>query len=232
MIQIALVVLSYLLGSIPVGLLLARLKGVDIQKVGSGNIGATNVFRSVGKGWGVATLVGDALKGFVPALFFPMIGKNYPAVFQCLENPAVFGLVCGVAAIAGHNWPIYLRFKGGKGVSTSMGVVLGIAPAAVGIGVIIFAAIVALTRYVSLASIVAAAIVPVAGWFLYSKEGIILPVALTILGLLIIWRHRTNIQRLLNGTERRFGSQKSEARGQKSEARDQRPEAGDQREER
>ena len=103
---------SYLLGSIPNGLFIAKAKGIDLRKVGSGNIGATNVFRCVGKGWGIAAFVLDAIKGFVPAFVFPRL---------VLDCPDWLGLACGVAAVAGHNWPVWLNFKGGKGVSTSAG---------------------------------------------------------------------------------------------------------------
>lgn len=183
---------AYLLGAVPVGLILARWKGIDLQRVGSGNIGATNVFRSVGKWWGVATFALDALKGFVPAFYFPMILPN---------APPWFGIACGVAAIAGHNWPVWLRFRGGKGVSTSAGMLIGIAPAAAGIGFLAFAIVVAISRYVSLASIVAAIAVPAAGWFLYAKTNSTLAITLIVMGLLVIWRHRANIVRLMTHTE-------------------------------
>jgi len=194
--------LAYLVGAIPFGLLIARLKGVDIRAVGSKNIGATNVFRCVGKGWGILTFALDAAKGLVPALVFPMLGKSGLPVFQGLENS--FGLLCGSAAILGHNFPIYLKFKGGKGVATSAGVLLGVAWEAVGFGLLGWVVLFAATRYVSVASIGAAVIVPLAGWWLYGKSGLFLPSALTLLGVLVIARHAKNIQRLLAGTENRF----------------------------
>jgi glycerol-3-phosphate acyltransferase PlsY len=209
-VAIGLILVSYLLGAIPVGLLLARLKGVDIRRVGSGNIGATNVFRSVSKPLGMVTFAADALKGFVPAFVFPIIGKMLDPDFQALEN---LGLVCGCAAFAGHNWPVYLGFKGGKGVATSAGVLLGVAPAAVGIGLAVWVALLLASRIVSAASIGAAVAVPAAGWWLYGGRGRVLPITLTVLGALVIWRHRSNIQRLLAGTEHRFEF----GRGQRSE---------------
>lgn len=226
MIPLAVMILAaYLLGAVPFGLLIARMRGVDIRKVGSGNIGATNVLRSVGKPWGYLTFALDALKGYLPAAVFPMIGKLAGTDFQSLENA---GLWCGLAAILGHNFPVYLGFKGGKGVATSAGALLGIAPAAVGIGLVVWALLFFPFRYVSLASIGAAVAIPVAGWFLYRGMGPTLPVALTVLGALVIWRHRSNIQRLLAGTESRIGKKGSGVRGQgsgKSEAGNLRPES-------
>ena len=194
-----LVLAAYLMGSIPNGLLLARLKGVDLQKVGSGNIGATNVYRCVGKGWGVAAFVLDAVKGFVPAFVFPRLLDS---------APPWLGLACGIAAVAGHNWPVWLKFKGGKGVSTSAGMLLGIAPAAVGIGFAVFALVVALTRFVSLGSILAAIAVPAAYLGLYGAGNRLLAGALVAMGALVVVKHRTNIRRLLAGTEPRIAGKK------------------------
>ena len=194
-----LVLAAYLLGSIPNGLLIARLKGVDLQKVGSGNIGATNVFRCVGKGWGIAAFVLDAVKGFVPAYVFPRLME---------AAPAWLGLACGIAAVAGHNWPVWLKFKGGKGVSTSAGMLLGIAPAAVGIGFAVFAVVVALTRWVSLGSILAAIAVPAAYLALNGAENRLLAGALVLMGLLVVVKHRANVRRLLAGTEPRIVGRK------------------------
>lgn len=202
--SILLIALAYLLGAIPNGLLLCRLKGVDIRTLGSGNIGATNVFRSVSKPLGILTFVGDALKGFVPAYVFPILGKMVTGTFQGPE----IGILCGVAAIAGHNWPVYLKFKGGKGIATSAGVLLGIAPAAVGWGLLSWMVLFAISRFVSVASIGAAIVVPVVSWTLYSSKGLLLPIVLTILGVLAVWRHKSNIQRLINGTEHRFSFKK------------------------
>ena len=122
--------LAYLLGAIPFGLLIARANGVDIRKVGSGNIGATNVFRALGKKWGILAFTCDALKGFIPASLFPFLAKTIGAP----GDDSVLSLVCACLAIAGHNWPVYLRFKGGKGVATSVGALIGLAPSAAGIG--------------------------------------------------------------------------------------------------
>ena len=194
-----LVVASYLLGSIPNGLLMARMKGVDLRRTGSGNIGATNVYRSVGKGWGVAALILDALKGFVPAFLFPRLVAG---------APGWLGLACGVAAVAGHNWPVWLGFKGGKGVATSAGMLLGIAPAAAGLGLAVFAVVLALTRIVSLGSMLAAAAVAGAGVWLYGADNRLLAGALVVMGALVVVKHRANIRRLLAGTEPRLFGRK------------------------
>lgn len=195
---------AYLAGSIPNGLWIARMKGVDIRTVGSGNIGATNVFRSLGKGLGVLTFALDALKGFVPAFFFPLAVVRWGGAMDW----APLGALCGVAAIAGHTFPVWLRFKGGKGVATSAGMLLGIAPAAAGIGLAVWIALMALTRYVSVASIGAAVAVPAVAWWIYRADGLFLPLLLTGLGVLIIWLHRANIARLCAGTENKFGRKK------------------------
>ncbi len=193
-------VVAYLLGAIPNGFLIAKAKGIDIRKVGSGNIGATNVYRSVSKSLGILTFALDALKGAIPALWFPVQAAH------CAQSPLPpwAPLLFGGLAIAGHTWPVYLKFKGGKGVATSAGALIGIAPAATGIGVLCWALALVTLRYMSVASIVAALAVPAAGWWLYRAEGLPLPLALTALGALIIWRHKGNIQRLVNGTENRF----------------------------
>ena len=204
------IVLAYLLGSIPTGLLVARIKGVDIRKVGSGNIGATNVSRTLGKPWGILTFVGDALKGLVPALLFPKFAGADAAAAWGPAWAGSLGILSAMAAILGHNFSIFLRFKGGKGVATSAGALLGIAPAAVAIGLVVWALFFYTTRYVSLASIVAALTIPAAGWLLYRDGGPLLPWMLTVLGLLVIVRHKANIQRLLQGKEHRFEKKRKE----------------------
>lgn len=196
--------LAYLVGSVPTGLLVARAKGVDIRKVGSGNIGATNVFRSIGKPWGVMTFIGDALKGLIPALLFPKLAGPQAV----LEWGAGFGILCAVAAILGHNFSLFLRFKGGKGVATSAGALIGIAPLAALIGVVAWVTLFFGTRYVSVASIGASLAIPLAGWILYQPEQPLLAWTLIILGALVILRHKANIQRLIAGTEHRFNRKK------------------------
>lgn len=215
MITAALALLSYLLGAIPNGFLIARAKGIDIRKVGSGNIGATNVYRSVSKPLGLLTFFLDAVKGALPALLFPWL----VAVQAGAAQPSWLPLLFGVLAIAGHTWPVYLGFKGGKGVATSAGALLGIAPAAMGAGFLCWIILLVGSRYMSVASIAAAVAVPAAGWWLYRAGGLVLPVALTVLGALIVWRHKGNIRRLIDGTESRFEFRKRNpgARSQESE---------------
>lgn len=184
---------GYLLGSVPCGYLIGLARGVDLRKTGSGNIGATNVFRCVGKGWGIFAFVLDAVKGFVPAFFAGRVLAG---------APDWLGLACGAAAVAGHNWPVWLGFKGGKGVSTSVGMLLGVAPAAAGIGLGVFAVAVVATRWVSLGSILAAAAVGGSAWWLYgAQKPPVVAWALTALAALVVWRHRANTGRLLKGTE-------------------------------
>jgi glycerol-3-phosphate acyltransferase PlsY len=191
---------AYLLGSIPFGLLIARARHIDIRTVGSGNIGATNVLRCVGKGWGALTFACDVFKGFVPAFFFPALACTGPED----PNRISLGLLFGALAIVGHNWPVFLRFKGGKGVATTVGALLGVAPGLVGIGFLAWLLVLLATGYVSLASILAAVTIPIAAWWQHADGPIVLPGALTLLGLLVIWRHKTNIKRLFQGTENRF----------------------------
>jgi len=187
-----LIALSYVIGSIPFGLLISKAKGVDIRKQGSGNIGATNVLRCLGKPLGISCFVLDALKGYLPAALFPLIGKVDPT----------FGILFGTAAILGHNFPIFLNFKGGKGVATSAGVLLGVAPLAVAIGLLAWILVFKISGYVSLGSIIAALVVIATGWTAGYGPGI--ATALTLLGALTVWRHRENIKRLAAGTENKF----------------------------
>jgi glycerol-3-phosphate acyltransferase PlsY len=192
--------LAYLVGAIPNGFLLARAKGVDIRTVGSGNIGATNVFRAVSKPLGILTFVLDAVKGLLPAVLFPWL------VARCSGTvaPSWLAIVYAALAIVGHTWPVYLNFKGGKGVATSAGALIGLAPAATGVGFAVWALVFLVSRYVSLASMIAALAVPAAAWWFYREDGLMLPAFLTVLGAVIILRHKANLRRLLDGTEHRF----------------------------
>lgn len=191
-------VACYLLGSIPTGFLWAKARGIDIRKVGSGNIGATNVMRALGKGPGLAVLLIDAAKGFLPVYLAPRL---FPQV-----DHTGLQIVCCIAVIAGHNWTCWLNFKGGKGVATSAGALLAFLPVpflcAFGVWVVLFA----IWRYVSLASIGAAVAMPIATPF-YEKDTT--PFIFTlILAAVVIYKHKPNIQRLLAGTENRIGKRK------------------------
>ena len=189
--QIFLVAGAYLLGSIPTGLLLARALGVDIRATGSGNIGATNVYRTLGRTVGITTLVGDCLKGLLPVLVARRLGFDEAWV-----------AAAGLAAFLGHVYTVFLRFKGGKGVATALGVFLGISPIAVLAALGVFIGVVVKWRYISLGSIAAAAVMPVA---VAVVEGKPLVVALTLaVSVLVIWKHRENIRRLREGTENKF----------------------------
>jgi len=201
---------SYLLGAIPFGYLIGRARGVDIRSIGSGNIGATNVFRSVGKGWGILTFACDAVKGFAPVFFLPRLAAACASPSCGTDGLKVF---CACLAVAGHNWPVYLRFKGGKGVATSAGALLGLAPAGLLLGFAVWIVAFLISRYVSLASLIAAAAVSGSAWLLYMKQGRLVPFTLTALAILVTWRHRGNIRRLAQGTENRFQFRRAGRRG-------------------
>jgi acyl phosphate:glycerol-3-phosphate acyltransferase len=187
---------SYLLGAVPTSYLAARLfRGIDLREHGSRNLGATNLYRVLG--WRYAVPVGllDAAKGLVPVLVFA------PRV----SSSELFALICGLVAVVGHVFSVFVGFKGGKGVATAAGVMLGLTPAALGVAVLVWAGLVYLTGYVSVGSIVAAAIFPLAVYLLEPPDQ---PAMLWLdiaVAAAIIWFHRGNIQRLFKGTENRFG---------------------------
>jgi glycerol-3-phosphate acyltransferase PlsY len=198
-------VAAYFCGSLPTGLLVGKARGVDIRKLGSGNIGATNVFRMVGKGPGILTFIVDAGKGVLAVV----LGHLFATKFGPGMNPAVAGITAAVVCILGHNFPVWLKFKGGKGVATSLGVLIGLMPLSAAVGFGTWLIVLALTRYVSVASIIAALSVPVATGCLPATRGNIALLVFAILAaLLIVVRHKTNIQRLIAGTEHRFGKKK------------------------
>lgn len=182
---------AYLLGSIPTGLLLGKAYGIDVRKEGSGNIGATNLYRTVGRKVGLMTLAGDCLKGMLPVL---------AVKFSSL--PVEYAAWVGLAAFCGHVFSIFLRFRGGKGVATALGVFLALSPVAVAIALGVFLLLMLVWRYVSLGSISAAAVMPIAVWAL--GDGRVTGVVTMIVAVIVIFRHTENIRRLVAGTESRF----------------------------
>lgn len=185
--------LAFLLGSLPTGLLIARVRGVNLKEVGSGNIGATNVLRTTGKWPALLTLIGDSAKGVVAVL----IARYYGAgVF--------FEGVVGLCAVLGHNFSLFLKFKGGKGVATSLGVLTIYSPQTGLFTIIIWLMTVLITRYSSLGALVSFGLLPLSVSVLDSREKV--PVLL-MMTLLIFVRHKDNIRRLIKGTEPRIGAQ-------------------------
>jgi acyl phosphate:glycerol-3-phosphate acyltransferase len=197
---IVIVIAAYLLGSIPSGFLVAKARGVDIRTVGSGNIGATNAFRILGKTAGALVLLADGLKGFAACswlcdLLLPLM--NVP-----MADAQLHRILAGVAAVLGHNYTCWLHFKGGKGIATSAGVYFALAPLSVIIAAAAWLVAVLATRFVSVGSIAAAIALPTAVWF--RSDSVVLGIVTTGLGLLAIAKHRTNIERLFKGTENRI----------------------------
>ena len=217
--------LAFLLGSIPFGLIIAKAKGINIREHGSGNIGATNVLRVVGKKYGITCLFLDALKGLVPTVIAISVirysGMRNPMMVPALlpfgqEFPMLTAqllqVVTGLCAVLGHNYSPWVAFKGGKGIATSAGVLIALMPAAVVILLVVWLLAFFISRYVSLASIIAAAVLPVLTIFGSWYHGKIadgtwnkpLFIFTAIIGIMAVWKHRTNIQRLRAGTENRF----------------------------
>ncbi len=199
---IIIAVAAYLLGSIPTGFLVAKAKGIDIRSVGSGNIGATNAMRVLGKPTGIFVLLMDALKGFAAAAWLVALVLKFFTIAP--EQVGPLQIVAGIGAVLGHNYTCWLKFKGGKGIATSAGVYLALAPWAVLVALVIFILAVLLTRYVSVGSIAAAAALPVAVWVM-TPHATLLGIVTTALGVMAIYKHRTNIKRLMAGTENRLG---------------------------
>jgi len=195
-------IVAYFVGSLPTGYLAGRARGLDIRTMGSGNIGATNVFRILGRKAGTCVLLIDALKGFLACWLLPLAARSFFAG----ANGEYLTLIAGVGAILGHNYTCWLRFKGGKGVATTGGVFFAVAPAAAGTALAVWLIVALISRYVSLASIAAAVTLPLAAWC-WGKSLVVIMVFL-VLGLLAIYKHKGNIQRLMNGTENRIGGRK------------------------
>ncbi|MCX5700247.1 MAG: glycerol-3-phosphate 1-O-acyltransferase PlsY [Candidatus Omnitrophica bacterium] len=203
------IIISYLFGSIPTAYIFGRIiKGTDIRKFGSGNVGATNALRLLGKGWGITVLILDIFKGFLPVVLFGNILTG-----RIVIPLDIFCLLVGVSCICGHNWTIFLGFKGGKGVATTLGVLLGLSVKIAGLKFILILTVLVwlvtfiTSRIISLASILAAISFPVFATFL-SKSFPVIFVGL-LLSIFIILRHKANLQRLILGKEPRLNFNKT-----------------------
>lgn len=190
---VALLIIAYLLGSTPTGLLLARARGIDLRERGSGNLGATNLYRATGFGLASACLLVDVGKGLVPARYFPRIDS--------VDVPQL-ALAYGAAAVLGHVFSAWVKFRGGKGVATGGGVYLALAPAAVGMAFIVWVLVIFLSRIASLASLAAATLFPGLVWLSGHRFDFVFWASLPLVAL-VWWTHRSNIRRLLAGLEPR-----------------------------
>ena len=199
------VLIGYLLGSIPSGFLVGKCRGIDIRQHGSGNIGATNVVRTLGRNWGALVFALDVLKGIV-AVQLAMRGLACAGAV-CPIPADQLGILAGFGCFVGHCFPVWLGFKGGKGVATGAGILIGLTPWTAALGLLIWVVVYYSSRYVSLASIVAAVSLPLLVWLLQRQLSAVFWFTLVI-SALATWRHRTNIQRLLAGTESRFEKKK------------------------
>ena len=192
---------SYFIGAIPNSYLAGKLfKGIDLREHGSGNLGATNVWRTLGPKFAIPVGILDSAKGAIPVLFIAPLAAD----------AKLFALACGIMAVLGHVFSVFVGFKGGKGVATAAGVMLGLTPLAVVVTTAVWLVILWTTGYSSLGSIVAAAILPLAAWLLHPADRDLVWVQ-SLVALAIIWFHRSNIRRLLAGTESRFGKRHRQA---------------------
>ena len=198
------IIAAYLIGSIPTSYLIGKAMGIDVRKEGSGNVGATNVLRAVGKLPALITLIIDILKGVasVTLLAYVFFSKDLTVSFDH------FRVLLGLSAIVGHNWTIFLKFKGGKGVATSCGVMAVLLPAPMAIAVVVFIATLLITRYVSLGSILLSLTVPISAAII--GKDIELVILAVIACILISYRHKANIKRLLMGTENKLGQKRAD----------------------
>jgi glycerol-3-phosphate acyltransferase PlsY len=199
----AALIAAYLLGSIPAGYIAGKLAGIDVRQHGSGNIGATNVLRVIGKPYGYAVFLFDAGKGLAAVRLAYLTFRHAP-------HPEYYAMVAAIAVVIGHTFPIWLSFKGGKGVATTLGAIAGLVPIAVIPAAVIWLVVFGISRYVSLASIVATGLLPVViaimlQLHLTSGNGLIC--FSSMIALLVVWRHRQNLARLRSGTEPRFKSE-------------------------
>jgi glycerol-3-phosphate acyltransferase PlsY len=195
---------SYLIGSIPSGYLAGRIAGIDIRSVGSGNIGATNVTRALGKRYGYPVFLADFSKGLGAVLISKLIANHLVAQANSAQ---LLQIVAGFFSVIGNAFPVWLRFRGGKGMATSAGVIFGLMPLAALVGVVVWVVTFKTTRYISLASIAASAAMPVIVcvmmYFKVMTDSLLLYVSI-VLATVVVLRHRSNISRLMHGTEQRF----------------------------
>ncbi len=196
--------MGYMFGSFPAGYLAGKSRGIDIRQHGSGNIGATNVLRVLGKPWGFGVFFADALKGFLAVRLVLLIVSRDPMAADYVE---FFAILAAASCVFGHSFPIWLGFKGGKGVATSVGSIFGVTPIAAITIFLVWLVVFLTTRYVSLASVIGALALPVTLAVLahlkMTRGSVLLYVSIAMTAL-VVWRHRSNMVRLLNGTEQRF----------------------------
>jgi len=202
---IFIIVFSYLLGSLPLGIIVSKLwKGIDIREHGSKNPGATNVYRVIGPIPALIVLVLDIGKGLVATLWLGRISIGQPFL-----NPVSLMILAGIAVILGHVFPVFVGFKGGKGVATGLGVLISLAPVETIIALLLFLIIVGITRYVSLGSLSSATFILLAlifeKYYLHKPISAVLLIMVLVIAIFIFYTHRSNIKRLLNGTENKFG---------------------------
>jgi glycerol-3-phosphate acyltransferase PlsY len=200
----AVAIISYLLGSFPSGFLAAKIAGIDIRQHGSGNIGATNVLRLLGKTYGYAVFFLDALKGFLAVHIAFSLARHFETTRAYSDW---FGILAALVCVLGHAFPIWLNFKGGKGVATSAGTMLGLAPVATLVAVLVWIVVFEITRYVSVASVTAAIALPSAIGILlkfHVMSSAVIFYSAIVIATVVCWRHRSNFVRLVRGTEQRF----------------------------
>lgn len=190
---VALLLAAYLLGSVPYGYIVGRIRGLDVRQHGSGNIGASNVMRLLGVPAGILVLLLDASKGYLGVSMMRMAGFDMPELL----------LLAGLCAVVGHTWSVFLRFRGGRGVASSLGVVIALAPTVAGIAFLSWVIVLVLTRYISLASVIAGAVLPIA-MILLKQPGVYILGGFVIF-ILDVYRHVPNFRRLMAGTEPKIG---------------------------
>lgn len=203
----AFVAIGYLFGSLPTAYIAGKLNGIDIREHGSGNVGATNTLRVLGKKWGIAVLLIDALKGYLPVFFVSLAVPEDAAVSGVMQIHIM--MMAGVSAMLGHIYPVWLGFKGGKGVATGLGLMTGLVPPLIGFAAAVFLLVVFITRFVSLGSILAALSLTGSFFVFYNlKEHRDLFAFIVLIAIFVIVKHKSNIGRLIKGEESKIGEKK------------------------